>query len=143
MKGCKPAAYHLRGVDRRYLQGIVRDGRQLQRVARRAHILLALDRGERIIEIMRWFNVSRMGIWHVWQRYQQRGVGAIVDEERRGRPSVFSPAGARANRTDGMYRSCCVRVAPHALGLSELAAVRDRAGRGGEHPLYHGGADFG
>jgi Winged helix-turn helix len=103
MKGCTPAEYQLRASDRRYLHEIVRDGSQLQRVARRAHILLALDRGERIVEIMRWLGVSRMGVWHVWQRYQQRGVSAIVDEDRSGRPVVFSPAGASANRADRVY----------------------------------------
>jgi hypothetical protein len=118
MKGCKPAAYHLSAVDRRYLHAIVREGSQLQRVARRAHILLALDRGERIVEIMRWLDVSRMGVWHMWQRYQQRGVEAIFAEERSGRPVVFSPAGARANRADSVYRPRSLRVAPHTLGLS-------------------------
>ena len=103
MKGCTPAEYKLRASDQRYLREIVRDGSQLQRVAWRAHILLALDRGERIVEIMRWLGVSRMGVWHVWQRYQQRGVTAIFDEDRSGRPVVFSPAGASANREDRVY----------------------------------------
>ena len=143
MKGGKPAAYHLRAADRCYLQAIVREGSQLQRVARRAHTLLALDRGERIVELMRWLSVSRMGIWHVWQRYQQRGVAAIFDEGRSGRPIVFSPAGARANRADSVYRAPGVRIAPHALGLSESAAVGDRAGRGGHDPLHDRGADSG
>ena len=117
MRGCKPAEYRLRTVDRRYLHTMAREGSQLQRVARRAHILLALDRGERIVEIMRWLNVSRMGVWHVWQRYQQRRVAAIFDEERSGRPIVFSPTGARANRADGVYRPHSLRVAPHTRGL--------------------------
>ena len=121
MRGCKPAAYNLRAGDRRYLQTLAREGSQLQRVARRAHLLLALDRGERIVEIMRWLNVSRMGVWHLWQRYQQRGVTAIFDEERSGRPLVFSPAGARANRADGVYRARRVRLTPHPLGLPESA----------------------
>jgi winged helix-turn helix protein len=141
MKGCKPATYHLRAGDRRYLQAIVRDGSQLQRVARRAHILLALDRGERIVEIMRGLNVSRMGIWHLRQRYQQRGVEAIFDEKRSGRPVVFSPAGARANRADGVYRPRSVRSTLHPLGLSEPTAVRGRARCGGHDPLHDGGAD--
>ena len=143
MKGCKPAAYHLSAVDRRYLHTIVRDGGQLQRVARRAHMLLALDRGERIVEIMRWLNVSRMGIWHLWQRYRQRGIEAIFDEERSGRPVVFSPAGARANRADRVYRPRSLRVTLHPLGLSKSTAVRGRARRGGYDPLHDGGADSG
>ena len=117
MKGCKPAVYHLGAVVRRYLQAMVREGSQLQRVARRAHILLALDRGERIIEIRCWLNVSRMGVWHLWQCYRQGGVGAIFDEERSGRPIVFSPAGARANRAASVDRPRSLRGAPHTLGL--------------------------
>jgi hypothetical protein len=117
MKGCRPAEYKLRAVDRRYLHEVVKEGRQLQRVARRAHILLALDRGERIVEIMRWLGVSRMGVWHVWQRYQRRGGVAIFDEERSGRPVDFSPAGAGANRADCGYRSRGLRAAAYALGL--------------------------
>lgn len=123
MRGCKPVGYKLKAGERRYLQAITKEGSQLQRVARRAHILLALDRGERIVESMRWLNVSRMGVWHVWQRYQQRGVTAIVDGERSGRPLVFSPVGARASRADGVYRSRRVRIAPDTLGRPESAAV--------------------
>src|SRR2546428_4476920 len=129
MKGCKPAAYRLRAVDRHSLSALVKDGRQLQRVAKRAHILLALDRGERIVEIMRWLGVSRMGVWHVWQRYQHHGVAAIVDEERSGRPVVFSPAGAGANRAGCLYRASRLRVAFDPLGLPQPAA--DRCGTGG------------
>ena len=94
MKGRKPFVYRLRAAERRYLQKIVGDGQQRQRVATRARTLLALERGERIVEIMRWLGVSRMGIWHLWQRYQRRGVAAILEGERSGRPVVFSPAGA-------------------------------------------------
>jgi hypothetical protein len=93
MKGRKPFVYRLRAAERCYLRAIVGDGQQSQRVATRARVLLALDRGERIVEILRWLGMSRMGIWHLWQRYQQRGVPAIFDGERSGRPVVFSPAG--------------------------------------------------
>jgi winged helix-turn helix protein len=94
MKGRKPFVYRLRAAERRYLQEIVGDGQQRQRVAMRVRTLLALDRGERLVEIMRWLGVSRMGIWHLWQRYQRRGVAAVLDGERSGRPVIFSPAGA-------------------------------------------------
>jgi hypothetical protein len=94
MKGRKPFVYRLRAAERRYLRVIVGDGQQAQRVATRARTLLALDRGERIVEILRWLGVSRMGGWHLWQRYQQRGVTAIFDGKRSGRPVGFSPAGA-------------------------------------------------
>src|SRR5713101_3277855 len=104
MKGRKPFEYNLGEAARRYLHGLVRDGQQLQRVAKRAHTLLALDRGEHIVEIMRWLGVSRMGVWHLWQRYQHRGVAAILDEERSGRPRVFPPACAGPDRAQRLYR---------------------------------------
>lgn len=94
MKGRKPFEYRLRDADRRYLNEIVADGQLIQRVANRARALLALYGGERIVEIGRWLGWSRMGLRHLWQRYQQRGVDAIFDEERCGRPPVFSPVGA-------------------------------------------------
>jgi transposase len=94
MRGRKPFVYRLRAAERHYLHETVGEGQQRQRVATRARTLLALDRGERIEEIRRWLGVSRMGIWHLWRRYQQRGVTAIFDGRRSGRPVVFSPAGA-------------------------------------------------
>jgi len=140
MKGRKPFEYRLRDAERRYLNEIVRDGQQLQRVATRARTLLALDRGERIVEIMRWLGVSRMGVWHLWQRYQHRGVAAIFDGERNGRPVVFSPARAGPDRAHRLYRPDGLRAAADPLGLSQSAAGRRRAGGGGRNPLHDGGA---
>ncbi len=122
MRGCKPCGYRLGAAERRYLREIVRDGQQLQRVAKRAHTLLALDRGERLVEIIRWMGVSRMGIWHLWRRYQHRGVAAIFDEERSGRPVVFSLARAGADRAHRLYRPRGLGAASDPLGLSQSAA---------------------
>jgi hypothetical protein len=94
MRGRKPFVYRLRAAERHYLHEIVGEGQQRQRVATRARTVLAWDRGERLEEIIRWLGVSRMGIWPVWRRYQQRGGTAIFDGRRSGRPVVFSPAGA-------------------------------------------------
>jgi hypothetical protein len=94
MKGRKPFVYRRRAAERCYLRVLVGEGQQSQRVAMRARAVLALDRGERLVEILHWLGVSRMGIWPLWQRSQQRGVTAIFDGERSGRPVVFSPAGA-------------------------------------------------
>ena len=97
MRGRKPCAYRRYEADRRYLQVILADGQLVQRVANRARALLALDRGERLVEIAHGLGWSRMGLWHLWQRYQQCGAAAIWDAERSGRPPAFSPAGARPN----------------------------------------------
>lgn len=90
MKGRNPEEYTLSEKDRRYLQEIASDGQLIQRVANRARALLALDRGERIVEIIRWLGISRTCLWELWQRYLERGVEAIFDGERSGRPRVFS-----------------------------------------------------
>lgn len=103
MKGRKPLEYKLKEADRRYLYEILSDGKLMQRIANRAHALLALDRGEQILEIIHWIGFSRMGLWQLWQRYQERGVEAIFDNERSGRPPVFSPSGTSRDRADGMY----------------------------------------
>ena len=94
MKGRKPSVYRLRAAERRYWRVIGGEGHQSQRGATRARTWVAVDRGERSVERLRWLGVSRMGVWHLWQRYQQRGVTAIFEGNRSGRPVVFSPAGA-------------------------------------------------
>src|SRR5215472_3948290 len=75
----------------------------IQRVANRARVLLALDRGERIVDILPWVGMSRMAVWYLWQRYLERGVDAIFDEERSGRPPTFSPSRASRDRTRSLH----------------------------------------
>jgi hypothetical protein len=98
MKGRKPLEYKLTDADRRYLNEVLSDGQLIQRIANRGRALLALDRGERIFDIVRWVGLSRKGLWYLWKRYEQRGVQAIYDYDRGGRPRHFSPIGARGNR---------------------------------------------
>jgi hypothetical protein len=95
MRGRKSHAYQLRDGDRRSLEAILADGQLIQRVAKRAWALLALDRGEHIGDIVHWLGWSRMGLWYLWHRYEQYGVEAIFDAERSGRPAVFSPTRTR------------------------------------------------
>ncbi len=143
MRGRKSFVYKLRDADGRYLQAIVRKGQLPQRVANRARVLLALDRGERIVEIVRWLGVGRMTVWELWQRYQHRGVEAIWDAERSGRPMGFSPAAAGPDRTGSVHRPRCLRAAPAAVGLSQSGPGGGRAGGGGGDPLHDGGPHLG
>jgi hypothetical protein len=76
MRGRHPLAYTLKSADRRQLEQIARDGQVLQRVAKRARALLALDQGERSIEIVHWTGVERTSLGQLWQRYRQRGGGS-------------------------------------------------------------------
>ena len=103
MRGRLPSEYKLKLNDKRDLTAIVKDGQLMQRIANRARALLALDRGERIVEILRWTGLSRMGVWHLWQRYSERGIDAIFDEERSGRPPTFSPSEASRDRESRVY----------------------------------------
>lgn len=95
MKGRKPDQYKLNANDRRDLKEIASNGQLIQRVSNRARALLALDRGERIVDIQRLLGMSRGSLWYLWQRYLVRGVDAIFDDERSGRPPVFSLDRAR------------------------------------------------
>ncbi len=103
MRGRWPDEHKLHAWDRKYLTEIAADGYLIQRVATRARALLALDRGERIVEIVRWLGVSRTTLWYLWHRYTERGVEVIFDEERSGRPPVFSPSRTSRDRARGLH----------------------------------------
>jgi len=85
------------------LHAILADGHLMQRVATRAQALLALNRGERLVEMAHWLGWSRMGLWDFWPRDHAWGVAASFEAERRGRPPLFSPAAARADRAYGVH----------------------------------------
>ena len=104
MRGRKPHVYELSASDWRYLNELANEGQLIQRVAMRARALLALARGERIVEIVRWLGISRTSIWELWQRYLERGAEAVFDEERSGRPPVFSPSGTCQDRARRLHR---------------------------------------
>ena len=143
MRGRKPLVYRLGEADRQYLHEILEDGQLIQRVANRARALLALDQGERIAEIAHWLGWSRMGLWQLWQRYQEWGVAAVFDAERCGRPAVFSPVGACPYRTRRVHGSRSLRAAPGPLGLPQPAARGGGAGRRGLDPLHDRRPDLG
>src|SRR5215510_15933718 len=136
MRGRYPETYTLSAGDRRGLSQIVADGQIAQRIATRARALLALDRGERIVEIARWLEVSRTTLWYLWQRYRQRGLEAAFDEERSGRPAVFSPARTSPHRADGLHRARQLWRARDPLGLSHLATSGRGADDGGVNSLH-------
>jgi|AntDryMetagUQ255_1029468.scaffolds.fasta_scaffold16783_2 biotin operon repressor len=127
MRGRKPDAYKLPASDWRYLNELANEGQLIQRVATRARALLALARGERIVAIVRWLGISRTSIWELWQRYLERGVEAVFDEERSGRPLVFSPSRTCQDRARRLHRPSDVWTEPESLGLPLSAASRSRA----------------
>jgi len=127
MKGRRPGDYKLNAKDRRYLQALATDGQLIQRFANRARALLALDRGERIVDILRWLGLSRTSLWELWQRYLERGAEAIFDNERSGRPATFSPSRTRPDRESSVHRADHLWAASEPLGLSQPSASGYRA----------------
>jgi hypothetical protein len=67
-------AHVVRAGDQRALEELLRDGRLAQRVANRARALLALGRGEAPGVIGQWTGLSRMGLWHLWERCTAGGA---------------------------------------------------------------------
>ena len=65
MRGRQPWLYRLCEADRQHVYEILADGQQMQRVATRAQALVALDRGEHIVEIGHWLGWSRLGLWEL------------------------------------------------------------------------------
>lgn len=103
---------HLRPPDRDTLQEILRDGRTEQRVARRSRILLAMEDSDTVVnELSKRVAMSRVGIWYVCQRYETRGLEAIYDARRSGRPREISAL----ERVALEQLACCD---PAGLGLN-------------------------
>jgi hypothetical protein len=98
MHGRKPAPFVLKPRDDRTLRRLLRDGNLPQRVARRARILLARARGERIEHVVAKVDQDRATLWRVCQRYSKKGLGAaLYDAPRSGRPRVFFAAGSQTD----------------------------------------------
>lgn len=92
-----PARYvEVRRADRRELENLVGDGRTEQRVARRGRVLLAMRQPETVVqELADRVEMTSQGIWDLCRRYEERGVEAVWDAARSGRPRKFSPLGSR------------------------------------------------
>ena len=98
-------AHHieLAAADREVLERIVRNGRSEQRHVRRGRILLAMQESEtEVEEVAEALGIARSTVWRVCRRYEERGLGALQDALRAGRPRQFSPLGAGANRATGL-----------------------------------------
>jgi hypothetical protein len=96
MHGRKPAPFVLKPKDDKALRRLLRDGDLPQRVARRARILLARARGERIEHVVAKVDQDRATLWRVCQRYSEKGLeAALYDAPRSGRPRVFFAAGSQ------------------------------------------------
>ncbi len=98
-------------ADRAELERLVRDGRTEQRVGRRARILLAMSDNQTIVtELAQQVEQTPTGIWYVCRRYETRGIEAVYDAPRSGRPLELSAL----HRVEIEQLACC---APAGLGL--------------------------
>lgn len=96
MRRHPPHLIQLARRDRSQLEALARNGSVEQRVARRAKVLLAMARPEVLVEeLADRVEMSPPGIWYLCRRYEERGLDAVWDAPRSGRPSQFSPLGTR------------------------------------------------
>ena len=129
MRGRKPHLLSLSESDRGALQRIVRSGKTEQRVARRARVLLAMEKSQTIVErLAEHLEMGRTTIWELCHRYEERGIEVIYDAPRLGRPRVFSPLGQSADRTTCLLRTGRHRTGDDSLVNKKLSQGSCRAG---------------
>src|ERR1035437_11092884 len=82
--------FKLKLKDREFLANLTKTGNRNSREFERAYILLALDKGKKQNEIEEFYNVSRITIWRVKNKYLETGVmDAIKDDPRPGQPLKY------------------------------------------------------
>lgn len=80
----------LKKKEREFLITLTKKGKRNSKEYERAYILLALDKGKKHEEIEDFFNVSRITIWRVKQKYKAHGaIMAIKDDPRPGQPIKY------------------------------------------------------
>ena len=81
----------LKSKEREFLNNLTKTGNRSSREFERAYALLALDKGKKHDEISEFYNVSRITIWRVKNKYFESGVEeAIKDEPRPGQPIKYN-----------------------------------------------------
>ena len=96
MRGRRPRGVQLEAKDIPVLEALVRSGKTEQRVARRARILLQMSRQERVKLLSHRVEQNPSTVWRVCRRYEERGIEAVHDAPRSGRPPEISPPRAGA-----------------------------------------------
>lgn len=92
MRGRRPRGVELKPEDIPKLEALLRDGKAEQRKARRARILLGMQRKERVKQLSERVERDPATIWRVCRRYEKRGMEAVEDAPRSGRPpEIFPP----------------------------------------------------
>lgn len=116
MRGRKPYLLSLSESDRGGLQRTVRSGKTEQRVARRARVLLAMEKSQtRVKRLAEHLEMGRTTIWELCRKYEERGIEVIYDAPRLGRPRFFSLPGQGSDRA-----ACLLRASRHRTGNDSL-----------------------
>ena len=97
MRGRRPRGVQLEAEDIPVLEALVRSGKTEQRVARRARILIEMGRQGRVKLLSKQVEQDPSTIWRVCRRYEKRGIEAVYDAPRSGRPPEIFPPRASAN----------------------------------------------
>jgi hypothetical protein len=117
MRRRPPQLITLSSADCVELERVLRDGRLEQRAARRARVLLAMNEAETVIaDLARQVHQTPTAIWYICRRYEARGLEAIYDAPRSGRPPDLSAL----ERVEIEQLACC---APAGLGAPHDALV--------------------
>lgn len=76
--------------DREFLETMTKTGKRNSREFEHAYILLALDKGKKHELIEEFYNVSRITVWRVKNKYKKCGVlEAVKDIPRPGQPPKY------------------------------------------------------
>ena len=102
MRGPKPRALDLSAECVEVLRHNLRTGTTEYRVAYRSRILLLRAEGNGLSRVAALAGVDRTTVWRVEERFRERGVEALHDADRPGRPPRISPPAAGAGRGAGL-----------------------------------------
>jgi transposase len=84
------------------LQKNLRTGTTQARVAVRSRILWLRADGQQPGKVAQQVGCDRATVWRVEERYRQRGLDALQDAPRPGRPPRISPPAACPHRRSGL-----------------------------------------
>jgi transposase len=98
MRGPAPRKLVLAVEHIEILQRNLRTGKTEHRVACRSRILLLRAEGYGPTRVAEMVGRDRTTVWRVEERYRSRGVGAVRDADRPGRPRTISPPAESSSR---------------------------------------------
>ncbi len=113
MRGRRPRGVELKPDHIPQLEALLRSGKTEQRTARRTRVLLGIHQGEGVKPLSEKVELDPSTLWRVCRRYEERGIEAVYDAPRSGRPPEISPPGA--GRIENV---ACTPPAEHGLELT-------------------------